>query len=105
MNSEMTEAVEKVESNPSNRDPHNRLEIESALTSWSGSIQQMLDGRFGKGKVVHMLVIAPVGRDSELSWISTAGFKSVKGVVDALQQRFKFLDENRITIPNEHFGG
>ena len=99
------EAIKKVESSPSNRDANDRLEIESALTTWSHTIQQMLDGHFGKGKVVHLLIIAPTGRESTLSWISSANFSSVKATIETLQKRMKFLEESRITIPPEHFGG
>ena len=101
----LDEALEKVEANPKHRDPNNRLEIENACKSWSGTIQQMLDGRFGKGKVLHIMILAPAGRESTLSWISTANFQSVKATIEALQQRLKYLEEQRLVIPSEHFGG
>lgn len=101
----LDEALEKVKPTERNRDPHDRMELESALTSWSASIDAMLTGRFGKEKVVHLLVLAPVGRESIISWISTANFQSVKATIDALQQRLKYLEEQRIIIPAEHFGG
>ena len=101
----LDKALEKVKSEPSHRDPNDRLEVENACISWSGTIQAMLDGRFGKGKVVHIMILAPVGRESTLSWIATANFASVKATIEALQQRLKFLEEQRLTIPSEHFGG
>jgi hypothetical protein len=101
----LDEALEKVESSPKHRDPQDRLEVESACKSWSSTIQHMLDGRFGKGKVVHILIIAPTGREATLSWISTANFQSVKAAIEALQERLKYLEEQRLVIPPEHFGG
>lgn len=101
----LEEALVKVEAPTSNRDPSNRLEIRSALTSWSQTIVQMLAGRFGKGKVIHILILAPVGRESQLSWISDADFASCKATFEALVERTKFLEESRIRIPDEYFGG
>lgn len=102
---QIDEALEKIKPLEANRNPHDRMEIEVALSSWSGSIQAMLDGRFGKGNVVHLLVLAPVGREAILSWMSTATFPSVKAMIAALQERMKYLEEQRIIIPKEHFGG
>ena len=101
----LDEALKDINSPVKNRDPRDRLEIESALRSWSGSIQQMLDGRFGKGKVIHLLVLAPTGRETTLSWISSANFESVKATIAALMERFKFLDSKAIIIDPKHFGG
>ena len=101
----LDKALEKVKSDPTHRNPNDRLEIENACKSWSGTIQQMLDGRFGKGNVVHIFILAPVGREATLSWISTATFPSVKATIEALQQRLKYLEEQRLVISPEHFGG
>ncbi len=101
----LDEAIEKIKPTEKHRDPHDRMEIEVALQSWSGSIQAMLDGRFGKQKVIHLLVLAPVGNEAILSWISTASFPSVRAMISALQERMRYLEESRITIPQEHFGG
>ena len=101
----LDETLKNVASNPQNRDPENTLEIGQALTSWSSSIQQMLNGRFGKDKVVHLLIMSPTGRESSLSWISSANFQSVKAILEALQQRVKYLEEHQIVIDPRHFGG
>ena len=101
----LDEALKNVASNPQNRDPENTLEIGQALTSWSSSIQQMLNGRFGKDNVIHLLIMAPTGRETTLSWISSADFKSVKAILEALQQRIKHLEEHQIVIDPLHFGG
>ena len=95
----------KVESSPINRDANDRFEIQNALITWSSSIQQMLNGRFGKDKVVHLLIMSPTGRESSLSWISSANFQSVKAILEALQQRVKYLEEHQIVIDPRHFGG
>lgn len=101
----LSSALSAVEAPSSNRDPHSRMEIQMALTSWSKSITQMLMGRFGKEKVIHILILAPVGRETQISWISDGDFKSCKAVFEILTARAKYLDESRITIQGEHFGG
>ena len=102
---EFDDAQVKVEAPTLHRDPTNRLEIQSALTSWSKSLMQMLAGRFGRKAVIHILILAPVGRESQVSWISDASFESCKATFEALYQRTKFLEESRIKIPDEYFGG
>lgn len=88
-----------------NRDPNDRRELQAAMKSWGETMKAMLDGRFGKGKVGYILILAPIGRESSLSWISDLSFASCKATFEALQQRTKQLDEKSIRLPSEYFGG
>ena len=88
-----------------NRDPRNHQEIEAAMRMWTKTIEVMLNERFGKGNMIYFMAISPVGRDPQISWLSNADFKSAKALLDAISKRCQALDDRRIILPPEHFGG
>lgn len=88
-----------------NRDPRNHREIEVAMRVWTKAIEAMLNERFGKGNMIYLLAISPIGNSPQISWLSNADFKSAKAVLDALSKRCQALDDRRIILPPEHFGG
>ena len=47
-------------------------EVEEALRHWSSTMKVMLNSKFGKDKVGHIIILFPFGYGPKVSWISDA---------------------------------
>lgn len=47
-------------------------EVEEALRHWSSTMKAMLNQKFGKDKVGHIIILFPFGYGAKVSWISDA---------------------------------
>ena len=73
-----------------------KSEIELAMNSWAQAIQDMLDSKFGKNRVGHLLILFDLGNfGHNVSWISNARYSNV---IQLLEHLLKHLKDQQSAI-------
>lgn len=77
-----------------------KSEIELAMKHWAHQMQAMLDGKFGDGKVGHLVILFDFGNfGRNISWISNARLPSIIQLLEHLLKHIKELADKRIVEP------
>ena len=73
-----------------------KSEIELAMHTWTQAMQDMLDSKFGKSKVGHLLILFDLGNfGKSVSWISNARHSNV---IQLLEHLIKHLEDQQSNI-------
>ena len=75
-------------------------DVKNALEYWSKAFISMFDTRYGKGKIGHIILVFPLGNDSNASWISNADRRSVIELSEKTASHLR-KNEPKIILPSD----